>query len=446
MASKCSGTACSPPGTPTKKRKCKDAQQPSLEKFFLSPPSRDGNAEDGISLKGDDDADALFALKLAAREAGLSISKMRRKLQAQQASSSGIHLNRPLKPLKSGKDEARPVYSIFQKADAKKEVQIAPSPRSLEEGSAGPLVGPSTPRSKAIPFDLAALDASFAQIDFTQDICVFDPFSVSTASWPRASDDVTRPTTPYALLSHVFVIISATNSRLLIVTVLTNLMRTIKVFDPASLIPAIYLITNHIAPSYEGVQLGIGGYITNKAIKLATGKSARTLKTLWDATGDPGDVAYEAKKDIKPMVMPPPLTVTKVFSSLHAIAALTRSGAGSTNAKLNQVIKLLVASRGEETRWLVRTFHSHLRIGAVKKTLSSAVARCFSLVESGHSYGVEMSNLIVGLEERKGVLVNPQKAKDRQMPQRMSVIAKLAKAERLVRWVMSRTKRSETTH
>ncbi|CAO1630346.1 unnamed protein product [Parajaminaea phylloscopi] len=443
MAPKRSSADGSPPTTPSSKRKKgRDAQQPSLSAFLASPRPAVSKVQSPAGATttdphDHDEADALFALKLAAREAGVSLSEMRKRLNMAEPHTATKEASEEARSEAAEKQSQKPIHPMFRKSLASESSNVTISERPTQKDDV-PTAGPSTLSHQPAPFDFAALDAGIASIDFTQDVFVFDPNLVSTTGWPKASDDTGRATTPYALLSHAFIVITATNSRLLIVTVLTNLMRTIKTLDPDSLIPAIYLITNHIAPSYEDVQLGIGGSITNKAIKSVTGKSARTLKTLWDATGDPGDVAFEAKKDVKPMVTPPPLTVQKVFGSLHVIAGLTHSGAGSTNAKLNQVTKLLVASRGEEARWLVRTFHSHLRIGAVKKTLSSAIARCFSLIEVSEQDEQTEEALLVRPQERKNVLANPTKAKDRQLPERLHVVAKFARAERVVREVLAR--------
>ncbi|KAJ1017853.1 hypothetical protein NDA16_005169 [Ustilago loliicola] len=164
---------------------------------------------------------------------------------------------------------------------------------------------PSSPNKKPLPtpkpVDLAALDASIQAIPLGDDIFVFDPWAVDTSTWPTivSKDGDLTPTTPYALLAHAFVTISATRSRLAITTLLTNLLRTVRAHDPDSLLPTVYLVSNHIAPPYDGVELGLGGSIINKAIKSVTGKSARFMKQVWDKTGDPGDVAYEAKKDVK---------------------------------------------------------------------------------------------------------------------------------------------------
>ena len=239
-------------------------------------------------------------------------------------------------------------------------------------------------------------------------------------------------------------LISATRSRLAITTLLTNLLRTVRAHDPDSLVPTVYLVSNHIAPPYDGVELGLGGSIINKAIKSVTGKSARFMKQVWDKTGDPGDVAYEAKKDVKALVRPAPITVQRLFSNLHSIARL--SGQGSANQKLGYVTKLLVASRGEETRFLVRTFISHLRIQAVRTTIATALARTFALVEES-TRAVEPSNqkekeraalLLVHPHERKGILANATRPKERQDPQRIALMERLARAEKLVREVRAR--------
>lgn len=444
-------SSSSTPSTPSKKRKDAAGAQPSLASFLASP-SKLGQAKADVQGKGagndingtakganghdgQEEDDALFALKLAAREAGVSLSEIRKRFglssqppaaaTAQTTAGEAVSLSEPQKA-------KLPVHPLFQKPKPRTQEAVharstASTPPPVEVRDA-PIAGPSTPKKPS--FDLHALDADINAIDLTEDVLRFDPASISITSWPRsASGD---PTTPYALLSHAFITISSTRSRLLITTVITNVMRIIKVHDQSSLLPAIYLVSNHIAPNYDDVQLGIGGSLVNKAIKSVTGKSAKTLKTLWDQTGDPGDVAFEAKKGVDPLVKPSPITVQKLFSTLHAIAAL--EGSGSVNIKLGHVTKLLVASRGEETRWLVRTFQSHLRIGAVKKTLSGALARCFSLIETGEEGPGKLPNeVMVGLEERQGILANPTKPKDRQDPRRLSVIEKFAKAEKVVR-------------
>ncbi|CAD6953199.1 unnamed protein product [Tilletia caries] len=143
-----------------------------------------------------------------------------------------------------------------------------------------------------------------------------------------------KPVTPYALLTHAFVLVSSTKSRITITTVLTNLLR---IHDPDAILSAVYLIFNHIAPPYDGVDFGLGGSVLHTAVQSVTGKSNRFLKNLWDRTHDAGDVAFEAKKDIKMLTKPAPITVAKIGLSesvplrigspfsLIMLASITRS-------------------------------------------------------------------------------------------------------------------------
>lgn len=386
------------------------------------------------AVASQEEKDAAFAIQLAAQEAGVSTAEYRL-------------------CIKGDEDLARRLHEQWSGQD---EENIKDRESSTKADTSSPLQGHATPTAPASPgkkpgatqkpVDLAALDASIQAIRLGDDIFVFDPWTIDTSSWPVTSNKhgVLAPTTPYALLTHAFVLITATRSRLAITSVLTNLLRTVRAHDPESLLATVYLVSNHIAPPYDGVELGLGGSIINKAIKSVTGKSARFMKQVWDRTGDPGDVAYEAKKDVKALVRPAPITVQRLFSNLHSIARL--SGAGSANQKLGYVTKLLVASRGEETRFLVRTFISHLRIQAVRTTIATALARTFALVEERATL-VEPSNakekeraslLLVHPNERRGLLANAVKPKERQDAQRLALMERLTRAEKLVREVRAR--------
>ena len=398
--------------------------------------------QDDLSLLTQEERDAKFAMELAAEQEGISLDEHQRRLRDDEEMARRLDREwRQEQGANIAKDLSASSSSAVKLETADK---VANNSSSQAIDPPKP-VGNGTSQSKASSskiVDLEALDASIRSIDLSQDILTFDPHAVDTSFWPTiVSKDGggTIITTPYALLTHAFVLISATRSRLAITTLLTNLLRVIRAHDPESLLPSVYLISNHIAPAYDGVELGIGGSIVSRAVKEVTGKSARHLKSLWDKTGDPGDVAYEAKKDVKALVKPSPITVQKLFATLHTIARM--SGQGSAAQKLGHVTKLLVASRGEETRFLVRTFHSHLRIQAVRTTIATALARVFALVEQSDVQPTyerpkdqeRASLLLVTPEERKGVLANPTKAKDKADPKRLLIMEKLTRAEKLVR-------------
>ncbi|KAL8420699.1 hypothetical protein RB594_003480 [Gaeumannomyces avenae] len=183
----------------------------------------------------------------------------------------------------------------------------------------------------------------------------------------------------YALLTRCFVLVSGTNSRIKIVDTLVNCIRILIEADPTSLLPAVWLATNAISPPYISLELGLGGSAISKALKQVCGLDNRSLKAIYDKHGDPGDVAFEAKKKQSFMLRrPKPLTIKGVFQSLVKIAK--SQGQGSVQAKQQIVDRLLQDARGgEESRFIVRTLCQHLRIGAVKTTMLIALSRAFVL-------------------------------------------------------------------
>lgn len=100
--------------------------------------------------------------------------------------------------------------------------------------------------------------------------------------------------------------------------------------------------------------------ILNRAIKDVSGLQARDLKRLWTKYGDPGDVAYEAKVHMRTLVEPAPLVVHDVYKRVLKLADIR--GPQSGKLKGDAVRKLMVQSRGDEVRYLVRTLIGNLRV------------------------------------------------------------------------------------
>lgn len=183
----------------------------------------------------------------------------------------------------------------------------------------------------------------------------------------------------YALLTRCFVIVGGTTKRIKTVDALVNCVRLLIEADPSSLLPAVWLATNSISPPYISLELGLGGSAISKALKQVCGLDGRALKAIYDKYGDPGDVAFEAKKKQSfTLRQPKPLTIKAVYQSLVKIA--NSSGQGSVEQKQRIVDRLLQDARGgEESRYIVRTLCQHLRIGAVKTTMLIALSRAFLL-------------------------------------------------------------------
>lgn len=185
--------------------------------------------------------------------------------------------------------------------------------------------------------------------------------------------------TPYSFLTHTFCSLSATRSRIDISNILTNALRSIIRHDQRSLLHALYLLSNSLAPPYVPIELGLGPSIISKAIQRVSGLTPAAIKRLYTKFGDPGDVAFEAKSNVRTLVPHPPLTVNGVFASLLLICNTKGSGAGKQKASI--VEKLLVAAKGEEARFLVRTMGQHIRVGAVRTSILTALARALVLTQ-----------------------------------------------------------------
>lgn len=246
------------------------------------------------------------------------------------------------------------------------------------------------------------------QPDLATDPLIFDTSAYSVASWPTVDGKVVAP---YSFLTEAFVIISSTTTRTTIINVLCNMLRVLLCYTRDDVLPAIWLCSNAIGASYKGIELGIGPLVLSKVLKAVSGVSGKTLKDLYNDHGDWGDVAYAAKTSVRTIVEPKPLRVKDVFDTLHAVAAA--KGKGSVETKVNLVKRLVLAAKGEQIRYLIRTCVAHLRIGAVRTTVLVALARACVL-----TYPDNMPH---------GALVR------RPVDSRDQVLEKLKKAEALLK-------------
>jgi len=138
------------------------------------------------------------------------------------------------------------------------------------------------------------------------------------------------------------------------------------------------------------VELGLGPSIISKAIQHVSGVTPAALKRLYNQTGDAGDVAFLAKCSVRTLIPHPPLSIQAVYNTLLNIAHI--KGKGAVTQKQAMVEKLLVAAKGEETRYLVRTLSQHIRVGAVRTTILTAFARALVLTPPATSTNTTPSN------------------------------------------------------
>lgn len=352
--------------SPAKKRKLNsDSKQPpkGLEYFFAKQKQ---NASDPISEKPDGPVETPNQQELTDEE-------LARKLQAEWAEEDA-------QAGRSNGDQARSEPDNDQNVEQPKTqgtgVETPETPGTPKSGppSAFKQMGKNTLSLQSMA---DAEESVSATIPLDESPLTFEPAKYIPElqkAWAAEGGNAS-----YALLTRCFVLVGGTTKRIKTVDTLVNCVRLLIEADPASLLPAVWLATNSISPPYISLELGLGGSAISKALKQVCGLDGRALKTIYDKYGDPGDVAFEAKKKQSfTLRKPKPLTIRAVYDSLVKIA--NSSGQGSVEQKQRIVDRLLQDARGgEESRYIVRTLCQHLRIGAVKTTMLIALSRAFLL-------------------------------------------------------------------
>lgn len=145
-------------------------------------------------------------------------------------------------------------------------------------------------------------------------------------------------------------------------------------------------------------------------------------------------MAFHAKSSIRTLVPHPPLTVLGVYGSLLKIAQA--KGQGAARQKQSIVEKLLIAAKGEETRYIVRTLSQNLRVGAVRTSILTALARAMSMTYPVNLSASPTSPFCVAPELLARLKpVNAKQAKKLEDEDRILYGERLSNAEGLIKKV-----------
>lgn len=383
-------------GTPSKRRKKNDHQssnQPvrGLDFFFGKQQAAQKEQANGAGTSVKDAANAGDAQEVEEVERPLTDEEYALKLQAEFDEQDRLLAANNANGQRDGDGEEKPsdVGDFGNDHERSPAAEVGVEEEVKDELPATEDIKPTSPTTPAVnPFaafgkkNTLSLQSATAEEDTTSYTIPFDE-SPMTFDPQKYLPDLQKQWAPeggritYALLTQGFILINSTQSRIKIVDTLVNLLRTIIEGDPQSLLPAVWLATNSIAPPYIDLELGLGGSAISKALKKVCGLDNASLKKLSDRLGDAGDVAFEAKKrQSMTLRKPKPLTIQGVFDGLVKIA--NTKGSGSVENKQRIVDRLIQDARGaEESRYVVRTLVQHLRIGAVKTTMLIALSRAF---------------------------------------------------------------------
>ncbi|XP_042505747.1 DNA ligase 1 isoform X1 [Macadamia integrifolia] len=176
---------------------------------------------------------------------------------------------------------------------------------------------------------------------------------------------------PFLFLARAFDFIGQEKGRIATTELLCNVFRTVMATTPSDLVAVVFLSANKVAPSHEGVELGLGDSALNKVLAEAYGRSEAQIKKQTEELGDLGLVAKASRSSQSLMFKPKPLTVSRVFDTFRIIAK--ESGKDSQDKKRRHIRDLLIAATDCEPQYLIRLLQSKLRIGLAEQTLLVAL-------------------------------------------------------------------------
>ncbi|MDA4135955.1 MAG: ATP-dependent DNA ligase [Thaumarchaeota archaeon] len=169
------------------------------------------------------------------------------------------------------------------------------------------------------------------------------------------------------------------SGRIAITEVLAGLLKE----TPASELPMlVYLTQGKLRPDYEGVELGIAEKYALRVLHVASGKSVEQVKKVYIEAGDIGTAAEKLLEESKQgALFSEPLTLKRVYDTLMDISQ--RSGEGSIESKLKELVNLIADATAKEAKYILRTATGVLRLGVADYTILDACALAL-LGEKGH--------------------------------------------------------------
>ncbi|MFH1710894.1 MAG: ATP-dependent DNA ligase [Nanoarchaeota archaeon] len=176
----------------------------------------------------------------------------------------------------------------------------------------------------------------------------------------------------------------------------------------------VYLLKGRIFPDYDTREVGISTQLAIKAMSKSTGISEKEIIKLWGETGDLGEIAEKiSKKKQQSSLFSTELTVKKVLENLQKLPAL--EGKGTVDKKMGLISELLVSANPLETKYIIRTLLSDLRIGVGDGVLRDAIVwACldknkkedFNLIQEAYDTTTDFAEVFEKACESKSALEN----------------------------------------
>ena len=164
----------------------------------------------------------------------------------------------------------------------KKESPKKPSPVKKEKSSPSPKkAAEKTPKAKVNPFaammgkspaSTSAASASKDSKPFEEVIKKTNYDPIKDAIWKKDAK------TPYLAFAKALQAVEATSGSDRKIEILSNYFKSVIALSPDDLLPSLYMVSNRIAPAWEGKELGIGETLLMKAIAQTTGRTVKEIK------------------------------------------------------------------------------------------------------------------------------------------------------------------------
>ena len=210
-----------------------------------------------------------------------------------------------------------------------------------------------------------------SEIDF--DESVISPSMKKIITWKRGSK------VPYKAVVDTFDAVGAISGRLEKESLLSRLFQAVLLTSPSELEAVVYLISNEVAPSYEGLELGIGDSLLVKAVSEATGRTKNSVQDDYTREGDLGKVALSSRAKQNTLNFGAKLTPLSVSDVLEKFRSITKiKGDRAQQRKVDVIKALMIKCQGNEAMYIVRALQGKLRIGIAAQTVLVSLATAFA--------------------------------------------------------------------
>ncbi len=135
----------------------------------------------------------------------------------------------------------------------------------------------------------------------------------------------------------------------------------------------VYIMEGNVAPSHEGLDVGIGEKFAIRALAKTSGYTVHRVEADYKKSGDLGATAEALlAKKAQLSLSSSENTLSKVYASFLKIARM--SGAGSQEAKIGVLSELLNGATPLEAKYLVRFCLGKLRLGVGDPSIIDALS------------------------------------------------------------------------